>query len=115
MTLWEPDEVEALADAYMSGANVADFAACVERTPNAVAWKLWTVAATNDALKERLFENHDAKPARGADLRLDKRAFDWVLIHLRAACNRCLHEGKDVALDIFAVEVGNVLVAAWLC
>ena len=46
-TAWSHDAVEAAVDVYLTDATLQQIAALVERSPNAVVWKLWSVSGAS--------------------------------------------------------------------
>ena len=107
--IWSADASEAAVDTYMTGALLEAIAGLVGRSPNAVAWKLWSLAGARADLRTQMLERGDAVPLRYADTRIRQVAFRWVLVHLRSAASEWIHAGQDVTLEALSRQAENGL------
>jgi hypothetical protein len=64
-----------------------------------VIWKLWRTAGAHEELRKQMLSKQETRPTRGADLRVQRVAFRWVLNHLQGATSSWLSLGRDVILD----------------
>jgi hypothetical protein len=107
--VWSADAAEAAVDTYLTGARIEQIARLVERSQNAVVWKLWSLAGARSDLREQMLARGDAMPLRYADIRIRKVAFRWVLVHLRSAAGGWIDAGQDVTLEALSKQAENAL------
>ena len=113
MFVWSSDEVEFAIDAYkIDQASIEVIANSLNRTPNAVVWKLWQTAGGDHPLKALMVKHGDVLPRKHGDLRTGAVAFNWVVEHLRGAIAQLLRSGEEVSLEVLYKRASGVL-DAW--